>query len=293
MKVLDTFAGVRAAAGPRSVLVPTMGYLHDGHLALIAAGRDAGEPVVMSLFVNPLQFDEPSDLDRYPRDFDRDAGLAEATGVDILFAPSVEEMYPEAPLARVHVARITDTMEGVHRPGHFDGVATVVTKLLAGLRPAVAVFGRKDAQQLAVVRRVVVDLSLPVEITAVPTVREPDGLALSSRNVLLDAAARPRAVELSRALFAASDAAALGEKDASVLESSVRRTLEEAEIEVDYVSLVDAAMAEPIDVLDREAFLALAATVGGVRLIDNVFLWPDGAADRGTTLDGPSMIERS
>jgi pantoate--beta-alanine ligase len=291
--VVDTFAAARAEIGPApTALVPTMGFLHEGHLSLVGVAAEVADRVVMSLFVNPLQFDEAADLDRYPRDLDRDAALAGEAGVDVLFAPSAEEMYPTDPVTRVTVAGVSDGMEGAHRPGHFDGVATVVAKLFAGLRPAFAVFGRKDAQQLAVVRRMALDLSFPVEIVGSPTVRESDGLALSSRNVFIESGDRDAALGLSRGLFAAADAARGGERDAAALQSMVREIASEAGAEVEYVTLADAMTAAPIEVVDREAFLAVAARVGRVRLIDNVVLWPDGTTDTGVVLDDDSILRR-
>lgn len=293
MIIVDSFAATRAEIGAApAALVPTMGYLHEGHLSLVELATEIADVVVMSLFVNPLQFDEASDLDRYPRDLDRDAALADEAGVDILFAPPVDEMYPVDPVTRVTVPGVSDGMEGAHRPGHFDGVATVVAKLFAGIRPATAVFGRKDAQQLAVVRRMALDLSFPIEIVGAPTVRESDGLALSSRNVFLDGADRVVALGLSRGLFAAAAAVVDGERDAAVLEGLVRDAVEEAGADLEYATLADALAAAPIDRLDREAFLAVAARVGAVRLIDNVVLWPDGGVDTGLVLDGPSILRR-
>jgi pantoate--beta-alanine ligase len=291
--VVDTFDAVRVEIGTvHSALVPTMGYLHEGHLSLVEVATEMSDRVVMSLFVNPLQFDEPGDLDRYPRDLDRDAALAEAAGVDVLFAPTAGEIYPAEPLTRVSVAGVSEGMEGAHRPGHFDGVATVVAKLFAGIRPAYAVFGRKDAQQLAVVRRMALDLSFPVEIVGSPTVREVDGLALSSRNVFLGPDDRSAALGLSRGLFAAADAVRAGERDGSRLEAMVRDPVAEAGADLEYATLADAFTAGPIDTVDREAFLAVAARVGEVRLIDNVVLWPDGAVDTGVALDGQSILRR-
>jgi pantoate--beta-alanine ligase len=265
-----------------------MGYLHEGHLACVEAAQRRSGLVVMSLFVNPLQFNSASDLDRYPRALERDAALAESAGVDVLFAPDVTEMYPHDPVTRVHVVGVSEGMEGVHRPGHFEGVATVVAKLFAGIAPAAACFGHKDAQQLAVVRTMVRDLSFPVEIVGVPTVREPDGLALSSRNVLITD--REAARGLSMGLFAAAEAVAAGERSAAALEGIVAEVAADTGADIQYVTLADRGSAEPIDHLDREAFLAIAATVGDVRLIDNVFLDPDGGSDLGTRLDRPSIL---
>ena len=294
MKIVESFAEVRGETGGSSIsLVPTMGYLHDGHVSLVEIGREAGDVAVMSLFVNPLQFDQSADLQRYPRDLERDSEIAAAAGVDVLFVPSVAEMYPTPPRTRVCVDGVSDQMEGRHRPGHFEGVATVVAKLFAGIRPDAAVFGRKDAQQLALVRRMTTDLSFPVEIIGAPTMRSTDGLAISSRNVLLTDDDRTVALGLSSGLFAAAAASAAGERAASELERAVTKQVEAAGGEVEYVALADAFEAEPIESLDREAFLAVAARVGSVRLIDNVVLWPDGSADLGVRLRGPSMLRRN
>ena len=288
MKIVATFAEVRAARSGTVALVPTMGYLHEGHVACIAAARERADQVVMSLFVNPLQFDRPDDLNRYPRDLDRDAAIAADAGVDLLFAPPVEEMYPGGDHTRVHVAVVADAMEGTHRPGHLEGVATVVAKLFAGVQPDLATFGRKDAQQLALVTRIAADLRFPVSVIAVPTVREADGLALSSRNVFLHD--RPAALGLSRGLFAAAAAVDDGERSALALETMVAIEVTERGADLAYATLADAVTAEPIATLDRPAFLAVAARVGEVRLIDNLFLYPDGSADLGTRLDHPSML---
>jgi pantoate--beta-alanine ligase len=270
-----------------------MGYLHDGHASLVAIGAASSDVVVMSLFVNPLQFDQASDLARYPRDLERDVAIASEAGVDVLFTPAVDEMYPTVPRTTVSVSGISTAMEGEHRPGHFDGVATVVAKLFAGIQPAAAVFGRKDAQQLALVRRMAADLSFPVEIIGAPTIRSIDGLAVSSRNVFLSDDDRLVALGLSVGLFAAAAAAAAGERSGGALEAIVGDHVQASGGELEYVTLADAFEAEPIETLDREAFLAVAAQVGNVRLIDNVVLWPDGTADLGTRLDGPSMLRRS
>jgi pantoate--beta-alanine ligase len=287
MRIVDTFAEVRVT-GRSVALVPTMGYLHEGHLACVGAARERADLVVMSLFVNPLQFESSSDLDRYPRAIERDAALAKSGGVDVLFAPSVTEMYPEEPATRVRVGGVSEAMEGAHRPGHFEGVATVVAKLFAGIGPNVACFGRKDAQQLAVVRTMARDLSFPVEIFGVSTVRESDGLALSSRNVRITD--REAARGLSMGLFAAAAAVASGERAAAALERIVAEVAGDTGAEVQYVTLADRESATPIERLDREAFLAVAAVVGEVRLIDNVFLDPDGTVDLGARLDRRSIL---
>ena len=292
MRVVRTFEEVRNAARGNTGLVPTMGYLHEGHLSLMAMARHGNDTVVVSLFVNPLQFNEQDDLDRYPRDLDRDGRLAREQGVDILFAPPLEVMYPTPAMTRVSVPPMEAEMEGAHRPGHFAGVATVVAKLLAGIQPRRAYFGRKDAQQLAVVRRMAFDLSFPVEVVGVSTVRESDGLALSSRNVFLDEQERRRALEISRGLIAAADACDAGVRDADTLEGIVRETITGAEI--DYVTLADARTAVRLPALDRDAFLAVAARVGATRLIDNVAFAVDPGGsisiDQGVRLAGPSIL---
>jgi len=279
----DTYRGVVG-------LVPTMGFFHEGHLSLMEAAVDTADTTVVSLFVNPLQFDDPSDLDRYPSDHDRDASLAEGVGVDVLVIPSVGEMFPLQPLTRVSVGTLSEGMEGRHRPGHFDGVATVVAKLFAALRPDRAFFGRKDAQQLAIIRRMALDLSFDVEVLGQPLVREADGLALSSRNVLLGEH-RHEATGLSRGLMAAADAATAGERQAGRLATIVRAA--STGVDFEYVTLADVVTMQPIDELDRDAVLAVAAAVGPVRLIDNlhITLDPDGIEiDRGVRLHHNSVL---
>ena len=291
MRVAATFAETRAATRGVTALVPTMGSLHEGHLSLIEEARVRADTVVVSLFVNPLQFNEAADLDRYPRDFERDAALAEAAGGDLLFAPAPEEMYPVPPATRVSLPALSAEMEGPCRPGHLEGVAIVVAKLYAGLLPHLAFFGRKDAQQLALVIRLAADLSFPVQVIGCPTVREQDGLALSSRNLFLPTADRAAALSISRGLMAAADAAAAGERSGAALEGIVAGEMETAGLpRPDYVALADAAAATRIPALDRSAFLAVAVRVGPVRLIDNVRLESDGTADRGRRLEGPSIL---
>ncbi len=292
MRVTDTFDETRQALLGVTALVPTMGFLHEGHLSLIEAARGESDTVLVSLFVNPLQFNEPGDLDRYPRNLERDRRLAADAGADVLFAPSVEEMYPQAALTRVALPALEEEMEGAYRPGHFEGVATVVAKLFAGLQPDRAYFGRKDAQQLAIVGRMAFDLSFPVEIIGGKTVREEDGLALSSRNVFLNDDERHRGLSLSRGLMAAADAFEGGVRDAGSLEALVREAVTGADI--DYVTLADALTATRLPVVDRDAFLAIAAWVGETRLIDNLPLVADDTgvifADRGIRLEGPSIL---
>jgi pantoate--beta-alanine ligase len=272
-----------------------MGFLHEGHVSLLEAARRDCDVVVMTLFVNPLQFNDPGDLDRYPRDLERDAAIAEAAGVDVLVAPPVEEMYPLwPPMTVVQVPPLAEVMEGAHRPGHFDGVATVVAKLLAGVQPDMAYFGRKDAQQLAVVRAMARDLSFPVEVAGMPIVREVDGLALSSRNVLLDAGARPAALALSRGVLAAADVVDGGLREAAVVaEVAMATMVAEPGVEPEYATVAAQDDVQEVESLRRPAFLAVAARVGEVRLIDNVhFDLVDGAVvpDRGVRLEGTSML---
>ena len=296
MRITSTFAETRDLARGGVGLVPTMGFLHEGHLSLADAARRECDTVVMSLFVNPLQFGEGEDLARYPRDPEGDAVLAEAAGVDVLFAPQVAEMYPRAPLTRVTVAEMSERLEGGRRPGHFTGVATVVAKLFAGTHPDRAYFGRKDAQQLAIVRRMASDLSFPLQIVGVPIVREVGGLALSSRNWYLSPEERQRATALSRGLMGAADAAEAGVTDAAALTQLVWDEMAAAAgVEPEYAALAAAEDAAPLDVLDRPAFLAVAARVGPARLIDNIHLDPAGdgfAADRGVELTAPSLLYR-
>ena len=290
MRRLDRLADVRRERRGTTALVPTMGFLHEGHLSLVEAAATAADTVVVSLFVNPLQFDDPNDLERYPRDPDRDAALAEAAGATILFAPQVGEMYPREPAARVSPGPPASGMEGARRPGHFEGVATAVAKLFAGLQPDRAYFGRKDAQQLVVVSRMAADLSFPVEVIGGPTVRESDGLALSSRNVFLSPPDRTAALALSRGLMAAASAVEAGERSGAALEGTVAAEAAGGFVELEYAVLADAADAARIARLDRPAFLAAAVRIGGLRLIDNVWLLPDGTADRGAVLDRPSIL---
>jgi pantoate--beta-alanine ligase len=261
----------RARLDGRTIgLVPTMGALHDGHLSLIRRAREQCDVVVMSLFVNPAQFDESIDLDSYPRDHERDARLAAETGVDYLFAPGVDEVYPAGFDTTVSVAGVTGRLEGQHRgSAHFDGVATVVAKLFNIAQPDIAYFGQKDAQQAVVIRRLARDLDFPVRIEVCPTVREPDGLAMSSRNALLSASDRRRATALHRALEAAADAIASGERDRVVVVAAARQELENVELE--YFELVNPETLAPVgERIDSGEVLAVAAArVGATRLIDN------------------------
>jgi len=260
-------------AGRRLGFVPTMGALHAGHLALVADARTRADAVVLSVFVNPLQFGPGEDFARYPRDLPRDSGLAERAGVDVLWAPAPDAMYPEPPRVTVQPGPAGERLEGAVRPGHFAGVLTVVAKLLHAVEPDVAIFGRKDFQQAALIRRMVRDLGFPVEIVVAPTVREPDGLAMSSRNAYLDAGARAAAAALSRALATAVEAFRAGERGGTALSGRARRVLEaEPGVAIDYVACVAPDTVEPVEAVDGTSVLALAARVGGTRLIDNVVL---------------------
>jgi pantoate--beta-alanine ligase len=285
MSTVRTVDELRATLAParreglRIGLVPTMGALHEGHLTLIRRARDRCDVVVVSLFVNPAQFNESSDLERYPRREADDARLAAETGAHILFAPSVEEVYPRGFATAVEVLGVTERLEGASRGAeHFRGVATVVTKLLCMALPDVAYFGQKDAQQLVVIRRLTADLNLPVTIEAVPTVREPDGLAMSSRNALLGPDERERALALPVALDAAHDLLHAGERSPAALIDAAREAMRTRGVEAEYVALVDPETFEPLDgPIAGEALIVLAARVGAVRLIDNTVLQPDAA----------------
>jgi pantoate--beta-alanine ligase len=285
MKILRTISEVRSAvrdaraAGRTVGLVPTMGAFHEGHLSLMRAACEATDVVVVSLFVNPTQFGPTEDLAAYPRDEASDAALAEQQGVDILFAPEPAEIYPDGFATNIHVAGVTDVLDGASRGAfHFDGVATVVTKLFGIVRPDVAFFGQKDAQQVLVIRRVVRDLDLDVRIEACPIVREPDGLAMSSRNVYLDADARQQATALNRALDAAAQLHASGERDAARIVAAAERVLADAGIRPDYLELRSNDDLSPLTQVDRDALLAVAARVGAARLIDNHVLIAEPAA---------------
>ena len=290
MRTLRTIAELRAAlAAPRRAgdtigLVPTMGALHEGHLSLIRQARAACDVVVVTLFVNPAQFDEASDLDAYPRDEQRDARLAEQEGADVLFAPAPEEIYPPGFATSVRVGAVTEPLEGESRGAeHFAGVATVVAKLLNIAQPDVAYFGQKDAQQVAVIRRLVRDLDIPARIAVGATVREADGLALSSRNVRLRNGQRSQALALPRALEAARGAVARGERDAGRIAAAAREAMRAAGVEPEYLALVAPDSFDPVQRVDGEPVLvAVAARVGDVRLIDNELLTA-GPAERGAT----------
>jgi pantoate--beta-alanine ligase len=283
MRIVRTNREMRASERTGTVgLVPTMGAFHAGHHSLIRAARERSDTVVVSLFVNPAQFNEAADLEAYPRDEARDAAEAEALCADVLYAPSVDEVYPPGFGTTVRVEGLSDVLEGAERgPGHFAGVCTVVTKLFNVVQPDVAFFGQKDAQQVAVLRRMVRDLDLPVELAVLPTVREPDGLALSSRNVLLSPDERTRALSLSRALRAAEQAVAGGERDAGAIERTARGALNG--VEPEYLALVDPDSFQPVQTVDGRVLVAVAARIGATRLIDNTIIQTAATPERAPT----------
>jgi pantoate--beta-alanine ligase len=287
VKTLRTIGEVRAYVaaarrGGRSVgLVPTMGAFHAGHEALIRAARAACDEVVVSLFVNPTQFNEAADLDAYPRTEASDAVIAADLGVDVLFAPPVAEIYPDGFATSVHVAGLSAVLEGAERgPEHFDGVCTVVCKLFNIVAPDVAYFGQKDAQQVVVIRRMVRDLSLPVRLEIVATVREPDGLALSSRNARLSAPDRERATALRRGLDAAQAIVAAGETDPAPAEAAGRAAMRAAGVEPEYFAVVDPDTLDRVERIDGRVLVVVAARVGPARLIDNALIETQQVATR-------------
>ncbi len=272
--IAETRKIISAARYPaRSVgFVPTMGALHAGHMSLVQAARARDQLVVVSIFVNPTQFGPQEDFNKYPRNLEADAALCEQAGVDLVFAPSVEEMYPQPPCASVHIARLADRLEGEFRPGHFDGVATVVCKLLGIVQPDRAYFGQKDYQQLVIVRQMVADLNLPVEIVGCPTVREADGLALSSRNRYLSAQERAVAPALYRALQIGADALRAGGSGESAAARAQEALASEPRFRVQYLETVDPATLAPHPQPGLPAVLVAAAYLGETRLIDNVLV---------------------
>lgn len=279
MRTLRTVAEMRGAlaqprrAGARIGLVPTMGAFHEGHLSLMRRAREDCDQVVVSLFVNPTQFNDSHDLEAYPRDEGRDAVLAGEAGAALLFAPTAEELYPAGFATTISVAGLTDALEGAHRGrAHFDGVVTVVTKLFNIVAPDVAYFGQKDAQQVLVIRRLVRDLDMPVQIEVCPTVREPDGLAMSSRNAHLTPGERVRARALNRALRAADASVRAGEREAAPVIALARAELDAARVETEYFELVSATTLTPVDKVEGPVLAVVAARVGTTRLIDNHML---------------------
>ena len=270
---LTELAEIRRSFAGRVGLVPTMGYLHEGHLSLVRRARQECDHVVVSIFVNPTQFGPKEDLSKYPRDLDRDLSLLSPLGVDLVWMPTAEVMYPPGYQTWVEVEAITRPLEGAMRPGHFRGVTTVVAKLFNAVQPHKAYFGQKDAQQAAVIRQMARDLSYPIEVVICPIVREPDGLAMSSRNVYLNPEQRKAATVLSRALRAAEDAYKDGERNAEKLRAKMKEVLAgEPLAEVQYVSCADYDTLEELDTLSGKALLSMAVFLGKTRLIDNLVL---------------------
>ncbi|UCC82945.1 MAG: pantoate--beta-alanine ligase [Gemmatimonadota bacterium] len=285
MKLVKTISEVRAEVGRarssgRSIgLVPTMGFLHEGHLSLADRCCELAGYVVMSIYVNPLQFGPSEDFDEYPRALERDLALAEERGVDLVFAPADRELYPTELTVTVAPRRLADRLCGLSRPGHFEGVLTVVGKLFGIVQPDLAVFGQKDFQQAVLIQKMVIDLDMPVRVEVAPTVREADGIAMSSRNEYLSADERRRALSISRGLAGALRSFRSGERDAAMIGRGVLQTMEEAGgVDVEYVEVVSADDLEPVQQADEETVVVVAARVGTTRLIDNARL---GAPDPG------------
>ncbi len=281
MKVCNTIEEMRAAVraarrnGKRLGLVPTMGALHEGHVSLVRAAKARCDLVVASIFVNPIQFGPGEDLAKYPRNFDRDLGLLEKEGVDFIFAPSVEEMYPAGAVTYVTVEGLSDKLCGRSRPGHFRGVTTVVSKLFHIVKPDLAFFGQKDAAQAAIIRRMVRDLNMPVQIVICPIVREPDDLAMSSRNAYLDAQQRKSALVLHRSLQEVQMRFDQGEREvAPLIEAGNEVFVQERSVRLDYFEIVNPETLDPVGVVSHDALVAVAAFVGKARLIDNIVLVP-------------------
>jgi pantoate--beta-alanine ligase len=261
------------AAGKTIGFVPTMGALHEGHLSLVRAAKSNCDVVVVSIFVNPTQFGPNEDFAKYPRTFERDRELLEGEGIDLLFAPPVTEVYPNGSVTYVTVEGLSEKLDGISRPGHFRGVTTVVSKLFNIIEPDLAFFGQKDAAQVAIVRRMVRDLKIPVEIVACPIVREPDGLAMSSRNAYLNAEERKRALVLRRSLLAAEETFNNGERRPSkLIEAGLKVFATEPAVRLDYFQVVDPETLESVEIVARPTLVAVAGYVGATRLIDNVIL---------------------
>ncbi|MCC6272355.1 MAG: pantoate--beta-alanine ligase [Deltaproteobacteria bacterium] len=270
IREMQEWSAGQRLAGKRLALVPTMGYLHEGHLSLVDEARRRADLVAMSIFVNPTQFGPNEDFEKYPRDLPRDRALAESRGVDILFVPAAAEMYPPGDQTFVTVAELSRGLCGAFRPGHFRGVATIVAKLFLIAQPHVAVFGEKDYQQLKIIQRMARDLHMPVEVVGLPTLREKEGLAMSSRNAYLSEAERAEAWNISRAIAAARDAAQSGERRTAALRERALAVLAEGKNTiVQYLEIVDAETLESVETLDRPSRLILAVYLNGKRLIDN------------------------
>ncbi len=273
--ISEARAAVRSQHAKRLGLVPTMGALHEGHLSLVRAAKAQCDAVAVSIFVNPTQFGPTEDLSKYPRQFDRDCRLLEKEGVDILFAPPVEEIYPDGVVTWVLVEGLSEKLDGRSRPGHFRGVTTIVAKLFHILEPEAAFFGQKDAAQLAVIRRMVQELNFRVEIVACPIVREPDGLAMSSRNAYLNPEERGRALVLQRSLQRAQQEFQAGERMAAKLISAAKDVLaREPHVALDYLEIVDPDTLDPVERISQTTLVAVAAYIGSTRLIDNIVIDP-------------------
>jgi pantoate--beta-alanine ligase len=279
LKICKTIHEMRAesrairGAGKRLGFVPTMGALHEGHLSLVRAARSSSDLVAASIFVNPTQFGANEDLAKYPRSFERDRELLQGERVELLFAPSVEEMYPAGAVTWVTVEGLSDKLDGRSRPGHFRGVTTVVAKLFHVVQPDAAFFGQKDAAQVAIIRRMVRDLNLPVEIVVCPIVRAADGLAMSSRNAYLDPDERKRALVLQRSLLRAEHLAESGERNAARLVAAGREEIDkESSVRLDYFEIVNPDTLDPLEDISGGGLVVVAAVVGGTRLIDNILL---------------------
>ena len=269
-RAMQSFSESLRKEGKIVTFVPTMGYFHEGHLNLMREGRRRGDCLVVSIYVNPTQFGPSEDFEQYPRDFERDRSMAEGVGVDVIFSPPNAEMYPPHYQTYVTVENVTDNLCGLSRPGHFRGVATVCAKLFNLVKPHAAVFGKKDFQQLATIRRMVLDLHMDLEIVGMPTTREPDGLAMSSRNIYLSPEERASALSLSRSLKLAGDLYDRGERDAGKIIGEVRGHIEShAHTKIDYVQICDTTTMKDVARLDGESVMALAVRVGAARLIDN------------------------
>lgn len=270
VKEMQTFSESLRREGKIIAFVPTMGYFHEGHLSLMREGRKRGDCLVVSIYVNPTQFSPNEDLDRYPRDFERDSKLARDVGVDVIFYPSDDEMYPPNYQTYVNVENVTQNLCGISRPGHFRGVTTVCCKLFNIVKPHVTVFGKKDFQQLVTIKRMVSDLNMDLEVIAMPTIREPDGLAMSSRNVYLKPEERTSALSLSKSLKLAKDMYDRGVRDAEIIIGEVRQFIEShPHTRVDYVKICDTTTMEDVKKIEGECVIALAVFVGSARLIDN------------------------
>jgi len=270
---MQSFSRSLKREGKTIAFVPTMGFLHEGHASLLREGRKQGDVLMLSIFVNPIQFGQNEDLDRYPRDLERDSRIARECGVDVIFMPDAADMYPAGFQTSIRVRELSLPLCGASRPGHFDGVATVVTKLFNIVMPDIALFGRKDFQQLAVIRRMTADLCMPVTIVGMPIIREADGLAMSSRNAYLAEAERTSALCLSRAIALVRSRYASGESSVSILRDEAQALIaRESPAQIDYLDFRNSATLEPVAVADETTLLALAVRIGTTRLIDNTVL---------------------